>query len=127
MRISDWSSDVCSSDLIRWLEGDQLQEIEPNVAGVAALHSPHTAIVDYAAITQKLAEELVALGGTLRLGAEVTDIHRVGDEVHVVAGGQEVAFDKLILRSEERRVGKECVSTCRFRWAPYHEKKNITT
>src|SRR3546814_12722684 len=28
-----------------------------------------------------------------------------------------------ILRSEERRVGKECVSTCRSRWSPYHEKK----
>src|SRR3546814_16133165 len=26
-------------------------------------------------------------------------------------------------RSEERRVGKECVSTCRYRWSPYHEKK----
>src|SRR3546814_14187156 len=29
-------------------------------------------------------------------------------------------------RSEERRVGKECVSTCRSRWSPYHEKKNQT-
>src|SRR3546814_15841144 len=29
-----------------------------------------------------------------------------------------------IARSEERRVGKECVSTCRSRWSPYHEKKN---
>src|SRR3546814_12621846 len=29
-----------------------------------------------------------------------------------------------ILRSEERRVGKECVSTCRSRWSPYHSKKN---
>src|SRR3546814_16563664 len=29
-------------------------------------------------------------------------------------------------RSEERRVGKECVSTCRSRWSPYHEKKNKT-
>src|SRR3546814_16776174 len=30
------------------------------------------------------------------------------------------AIDVTVLRSEERRVGKECVSTCRFRWAPYH-------
>src|SRR3546814_18609378 len=30
-------------------------------------------------------------------------------------------------RSEERRVGKECVSTCRFRWSPYHEKKKTNT
>src|SRR3546814_12084452 len=31
----------------------------------------------------------------------------------------------MTVRSEERRVGKECVSTCRSRWSPYHEKKNI--
>src|SRR3546814_12967464 len=31
-----------------------------------------------------------------------------------------------IMRSEERRVGKECVSTCRYRWSPYHEKKKKT-
>src|SRR3546814_12144851 len=30
-------------------------------------------------------------------------------------------------RSEERRVGKECVSTCRSRWSPYHQKKNTNT
>src|SRR3546814_18786429 len=32
---------------------------------------------------------------------------------------------RIELRSEERRVGKECVSTCRSRWSPYHEKKKI--
>src|SRR3546814_13954489 len=31
---------------------------------------------------------------------------------------------RTLLRSEERRVGKECVSTCRSRWSPYHYKKN---
>src|SRR3546814_18552690 len=39
----------------------------------------------------------------------------------------EVVFDRLVrmmsTRSEERRVGKECVSTCRSRWSPYHKKK----
>src|SRR3546814_19507864 len=33
--------------------------------------------------------------------------------------------DMLVVRSEERRVGKECVSTCRSRWYPYHDKKKI--
>src|SRR3546814_15317626 len=40
-----------------------------------------------------------------------------GDGEHVGAG--------LLPRSEERRVGTECVSTCRSRWSPYHETKNI--
>src|SRR3546814_18564572 len=33
-------------------------------------------------------------------------------------------FPQIRLRSEERRVGQECVSTCRSRWSPYHYKKN---
>src|SRR3546814_21025538 len=32
---------------------------------------------------------------------------------------------KAMARSEERRVGKECVSTCRTRWSPYHQKKTL--
>src|SRR3546814_14799804 len=41
------------------------------------------------------------------------------DDVVARLGGDEF----IVLRSEERRVGKECVSTCRSRWAPYHYKK----
>src|SRR3546814_14429480 len=40
-----------------------------------------------------------------------------------VAEGAELVVDGRGLRSEERRVGKECVSTCRSRWSPYHSKK----
>src|SRR3546814_15826934 len=38
---------------------------------------------------------------------------------------EEVVFCPRLVRSEERRVGKECVSTCRSRWSPYNTKKNI--
>src|SRR3546814_15319343 len=83
MRISDWSSDVCSSDLDR--------------------HAAST----------------------------------VGRECSVSGEGPMAAWRSLVLtlfpemfpgplRSEERRVGKECVSTCRSRWAPYHSKKKKT-
>src|SRR3546814_21055164 len=41
--------------------------------------------------------------------------------------GKTVTLQILAERSEERRVGKECVSTCRSRWSPYHYKKNNTT
>src|SRR3546814_4693977 len=68
MRISDWSSDVCSSDLI-------------------AIRVPSKVIIP--TIVPRLGHEYP------------TDIERVR-------------------RSEERRVGKECVSTCRSRWSPYH-------
>src|SRR3546814_15498515 len=49
----------------------------------------------------------------------------------VQGGGIEGSLSRLIdgvafTRSEERRVGKECVSTCRSRWSPYHYKKNMS-
>lgn len=82
---------------LRWLEGSGLQEVEPNVAGVAAVHSPHTAIVDFTAVAGALADDVRAAGGELRLGREVTAIEARGAEVRVTAGGEEHAFDRLIL------------------------------
>src|SRR3546814_1838706 len=99
MRISDWSSDVCSSDLV-----ERRRDGAANaVAGQAALiaHELHglvegvlaDAFLEFTAMRQQV----------LLRGSHHT---------------QEVAHD--LDRSEERRVGKECVSTCRSRWSPYH-------
>src|SRR3546814_1101954 len=83
MRISDWSSDVCSSDLCersreRW---------KPRACNSAGRR-------------------------------------RGGCHSGLVRCGREPAWPSLDAReqcrSEERRVGKECVSTCRSRWSPYH-------
>jgi L-2-hydroxyglutarate oxidase LhgO len=83
---------------LRWLEGGALAEIEPHVAGVAALHSPQTAIVDFAAVARSLAADVTAGSGTLLLGREVTGIARNGPEVLVTAsGGVELAFDRLVI------------------------------
>src|SRR3546814_4250221 len=60
--------------------------------------------------------------------AAVPRPHEVVDLVAVVADRFRRRVDEtdvLQFRSEERRVGKECVSTCRYRWSPYHSKKNI--
>src|SRR3546814_1175953 len=80
MRISDWSSDVCSSDLRG--ASDFLEK--PFEANQLVL------VVTRATETERLRRE----NETLR--------------------------SKVGLRSEERRVGKECVSTCRSRWTPHH-------
>jgi L-2-hydroxyglutarate oxidase LhgO len=83
---------------LRWIEGPQLREIEPNVAGVAALHSPRTAIVDFAAVARELASDVTAERGTLLLGHEVTGIARAGSEVRVTTSrGAELAVDRLVL------------------------------
>src|SRR3546814_2119443 len=83
MRISDWSSDVCSSDLL----ADIVNSLD--------------------------------LDGATRTGNL--------DDFRHIFGDEETCFVPFIVinvqrlrRSEERRVGKECVSTCRSRWSPYH-------
>ncbi|MGH3263968.1 MAG: FAD-dependent oxidoreductase, partial [Trebonia sp.] len=65
---------------IRWLSGAGLRELEPEVAGVAALLSPTTAIVDYRAITQSFGRDLTGSGGELHLGTAVTGVRRVSED-----------------------------------------------
>jgi L-2-hydroxyglutarate oxidase LhgO len=83
---------------LRRLPGAELGEIEPEVAGVAALHSPRTAIVDFRAVARAMAEELRAQGHEVRLGFEVTALRRVGGGVVVLSNdGEEVVVDRLVV------------------------------
>src|SRR3546814_14406453 len=86
MRISDWSSDVCSSDL-----HPALHHCSNRGRGAHPWTRPGP--------RPPPAEQDGAMNGTPMTATR-------------------------IVRSDERRVGKECVSTCRSRWSPYHEKKN---
>lgn len=61
----------------------EILDIEPYSTGVAALHSPHTAVVDFAAITESMAQEVRAGGGSVLLGHEVTAIRLADDRVVV--------------------------------------------
>ena len=56
------------------ITGEHIKDIEPHAVGLAALHSPHTAVVDYAAITEKMADEVRKYGGEILLGNEVVSI-----------------------------------------------------
>src|SRR3546814_11393569 len=94
MRISDWSSDVCSSDLLT-AAGEEVRELATQME-------------------------------TSSLQLET----RVFGRDQSVRGLLRVTLTPLLAthllmpdRSEERRVGHECVSTCRSRWSPYHSKK----
>ncbi|WP_448609472.1 L-2-hydroxyglutarate oxidase [Geodermatophilus sp. URMC 60] len=83
---------------VRVIDRAELHELEPHVAGIAALHSPTTAIVDYVAVTEQLAEEARKAGATVRTGFEVAGLQSAGGEV-VVAGtsGEEVVVDRVVL------------------------------
>jgi (S)-2-hydroxyglutarate dehydrogenase len=82
---------------LRRLDGAELREIEPEACGVAGLHSPHTAIVDFAAVAGALAADVRAAGATVRLGCELTEITRAGRRVKLTAGGEEHVYDRVVL------------------------------
>src|SRR3546814_11903967 len=102
MRISDWSSDVCSSDLIPFDRLIILIGAKGLQIGVAAGRG------------QRGAVEVDARGDLREIGArDRPSGGEAGDQIvgHVDA--------QVHARSEERRVGKACVSPCRSRWSPY--------
>jgi L-2-hydroxyglutarate oxidase LhgO len=84
-------------DLERVDDVPRLREIEPHVAGVAAVYSPHTAAVDYAAITEAMAQDVRKIGGDILLGHEVIDIRQEVGRVRVVTSQSELVFDRLIV------------------------------
>src|SRR3546814_12045410 len=118
MLISDWSSDVCSSDL----EGHDVWVINPGLLDwrwVVVLDSWTT--LSYSGMVSK----------ALDLGVSIADVEKVNREIYAGVGNRLTNMASIIQkmpchvivighRSEERRVGKECVSTCRSRWSPYH-------
>lgn len=75
----------------------RMREIEPHVAGVAAVHSPHTAIVDYAAITEAMAEDVRTAGGSIRLGQEVTAIRSEAGVIRVITAASDDVFDRVVV------------------------------
>src|SRR3546814_13350276 len=114
MRISDWSSDVCSSDL-----GADLVAADSRVVGSGARELGITAEVGAGEAGEPGRPVLTGQ----RVGELVADVPR-GEHRAEPTDGEEGL--RLLLgpvlreRSEERRVGKECVSTCRSRWSPDH-------
>lgn len=70
---------------VRLVDADELRRIEPAVTGVAGIHSPHTAIIDYVAVTRALAADVRNDGGEILTGHEVTGLDRSARGVRVTA------------------------------------------
>ncbi|MGO2862150.1 MAG: FAD-dependent oxidoreductase, partial [Brevibacterium sp.] len=68
---------------VRLLERGELREIEPNARGVLGLYSPHTAVTDFAALTEALASDVSAAGGTFVFDTEVTGFDVMSNEVRL--------------------------------------------
>src|SRR3546814_12326118 len=104
MRISDWSSDVCSSDLLTSREKYRLLANR----GLAYQDKDQFDIA---------AAEFIACRAHQPEDEKARAFEASG---HYMLGEVDKSYDLAQSRSEERRVGKECVSTCRSRWSPYH-------
>jgi L-2-hydroxyglutarate oxidase LhgO len=79
---------------VQWLDAAAIRELEPEIAGQAALLSPTTAIVDYPAIARSFAGDVVAHGGQVLTGTPVTGVRRRGDddvEVSTPAGAHRLS------------------------------------
>lgn len=77
---------------VRMLDRAQMREVEPGVRGIAALHSPHTAITDYSTITDAFGRDVEAAGGRIMYDSEVKRVDVMGNEVRVrlaLPGAQE--------------------------------------
>lgn len=86
---------------VRIIGAEELRELEPNVRGIAALHSPSTSIVDYAEVTRELAADATALGAKVLLGHRVTEMRVGGAEVVLGArtggGDMRAGFDRVVV------------------------------
>src|SRR3546814_13378891 len=97
MRISDWSSDVCSSDLLT--------------------------VEFYLQTVRSVFQEHALPEGRLMHRGKLVDCRKIRSTALMTVEGEKddiCGLGQTEARSEERRVGKECVSTCRSRWSPYH-------
>src|SRR3546814_11391756 len=136
MRISDWSSDVCSSDLQGFLStvddrsAGGLRIARPVNLGKTRLQGAEVSFTSFLDV-----DGLPDWAKGFGLQANGTYIDAKGDlqsnfaatlnnEPQRFPGVSQWAYNIIAMyekpRSEERRVGKECVSTCRSRWSPYH-------
>src|SRR3546814_17273884 len=105
MRISDWSSDVCSSDL--------------------GTVTPEDAVAYAARILQDQLQLFVnfeepAQGASAPIGLAAAPAEAEAESGQINRYLLKTVDELELSRSEERRVGQECVSTCRSRWPPYH-------
>src|SRR3546814_13882439 len=129
MRISDWSSDVCSSDLLGRMLDELLLAFPVYRSYVGENGRSQADACLFNAVVEQLRQRLGFSEYDCRLLEWLNDCLGAaplsmddpvpGVSLHALQREAVRRFQQLTPRSEERRVGKECVSPGRFRWSPY--------
>jgi (S)-2-hydroxyglutarate dehydrogenase len=81
---------------LRRVTAQGLRELEPHARGVAALHSPETGIVDFAAVAGAYAEDVVRAGGTIATGCEVSGVESSPSGVRLLHTGGETRAERAV-------------------------------
>ena len=103
---------------LRRLDASGIAQVEPHTTGLAALHSPATAITDVVAVAEALAADVRAAGGEVLLSTPVTAVRRAAGRLEVTTGSGVQRFDRLVVSAglQADRVG---------RWADAEEGPRI--
>src|SRR3546814_14867401 len=126
MRISDWSSDVCSSDLWLLVNLDRKASMPLSKfrqLDTCALCQASAPLRRSHILPDFLYRQLRGSSGRFFSATHPHRAQQSGTVVSLLCDDCEQRFsrsERQVQRSEERRVGKECVSTCRSRWWPFH-------
>src|SRR3546814_15692996 len=126
MRISNWSSDVCSSDLDRARLA--IEAVGVDLVGESREQADIIGAVSEAEVPVHLGRAFEQVGEGVPAERERGGkADRRPERIAHADGFAERQDARFVDRSEERRVGKECVSTCRYRWSLSDEKKKQHT
>lgn len=81
---------------LRAVGPEELREIEPHAAGLRALYSPRTGVIDFVAVAQAMADEIVNRGSELLLGREVVDLDETATGVRIATTGGDVTAGTVV-------------------------------
>ncbi|GAB3106773.1 L-2-hydroxyglutarate oxidase [Streptomyces calidiresistens] len=106
---------------LRRVTGAGITEVEPHATGVAALHSPRTAITDFVRIAEEFGRDIVAAGGEIRFGRRVTAVRREPGGLRILAAGHAESVDRLVVCAglHADRVGRLVADSAEPRIIPF--------
>src|SRR3546814_13217180 len=105
----------------------QYPEIAPPTIQVTASYPGASAETVSATVATPLEQEINGVEGMIYMSSQATGDGNLALSITFALGTDLSQAQVLVQRSEERRVGNECVSTCSSRWSPYHSKNILNT
>lgn len=106
---------------VSWKNVDELRDMEPNITGVAAIYSPNTAITDYVAISEKLKELFIGLGGEVAFNTELKELRETNKSIQITTSKRDISAQYLIACAglQADRVAEMIIPSVNFQIVPF--------